>query len=161
MLSTSLHSCRCHVLRCQCMLFSTMSILQPSARPLQGPLTALAALSNAHTCMSGISTSRDGLPNCATTSRSWTQNLYVSQTTHHHYHQNRPHFATRPSHLLSCCCASSQACDKDSLSVCTQQPCAASKSPQDCEDSDSWAARYNTGLLIRLTPEGIVFSFLF
>ncbi len=28
-------------------------------------------------------------------------------------------------------------------------------------DSRTWAARYNTGLLIKLTPQGVVFSFLF
>jgi len=26
---------------------------------------------------------------------------------------------------------------------------------------DPWAARYNTGLLINLTPKGVVFSFVF
>ena len=28
-------------------------------------------------------------------------------------------------------------------------------------NSDTWAARYNTGLLIKLTPKGVVFSFSF
>ena len=30
-----------------------------------------------------------------------------------------------------------------------------------CVGDFCWAARYNTWLLIRLTPEGVVFSFLF
>ncbi len=29
------------------------------------------------------------------------------------------------------------------------------------DEAETWAARYNTGLLIKLTPNGVVFSFLF
>ncbi len=32
---------------------------------------------------------------------------------------------------------------------------------QECSLLRSWAARYDTGLLIKLTPKGVVFSFLF
>jgi len=59
--------------------------------------------------------------------------------------------------LLHCSCVmlslEQQKCVYDSPSLSTAEHC--------CTCLPWWAARYNTWLLIKLTPKGVVFSFLF